>query len=144
MMVETATVVAYREGIATVQCQAKSGCGGCSAQSGCGTKSLSALVGERFAPRFELEVPEVLEVGDKVQLGLPEQTLLRGIMWIYCLPLLALVASSLLLSQFIEQELWVALGIVACTGLSFFVARQKLRAEKARQFEPIYLGKCKF
>ena len=69
MMIEEATVVEYHNGVAVVQCQAKSGCGGCAANSACGTKALSALAGEKVAPRFSIRVNQRLEVGDKIQLG---------------------------------------------------------------------------
>ena len=58
MLVEIATVVHYENGIAQVQCSAKSACGSCAAQKGCGTKALSALAGEKTAPQFELTVNE--------------------------------------------------------------------------------------
>lgn len=39
MMIEQATVIQYQNGIARVQCQAKSSCGSCVAQSHCGSKA---------------------------------------------------------------------------------------------------------
>lgn len=141
MMIEQATVIGYQNGIATLQCQAKQGCGSCAAQSSCGTKALSALSGEKHAPQFQLAVPQALAVGDRVEIGLSERSLLGGVLWLYGLPLLSLIASALLASHWIAHELGVALVILLVTISSFF-AVQKIIARKPQQaFTPIFLRK---
>lgn len=141
MMIEQAEVIRYQNGIATVQCQAKSGCGSCSGQTGCGTKSLSALAGEKTAPQFELPVNQPLAVGDMIELGLAERSLLQGVLWLYGLPLLVLIASSLLLSHWIENELMVALLILLCTATTFFMIKKRLARTAQGDFEPIFVRK---
>lgn len=138
MMIETATVIAYHNGIATVQCQAKQGCGGCSAQASCGTKALSALAGEKTAPQFELAVNQPLAMGDQIELGLPEQTLLTGVFWLYGVPLIALLGSAVGFSLLTENELIIALGILFCTGGSF-VAVRKLIERQLATLQPQFL-----
>lgn len=90
MMIEQATVLEYKNGVALVQCYAKSSCGGCIAQSSCGSKALSALVGEKQAPIFRIAVDEPLNIGDQIKLGLSENMLLKSVFLIYGLPLLVL------------------------------------------------------
>lgn len=141
MMIEQATVVGYQNGIAVVQCQAKSGCGSCVANQTCGTKVLSALSGEKFAPQFELAVDTPLQLGDKIEIGLTEQSLLLSVVWLYVIPLVALIASTLLLSQWIQNELWVALGIFIATALTFLLVKKTISKKSQTQFIPVFLRK---
>ncbi|WP_373778390.1 SoxR reducing system RseC family protein [Glaesserella sp.] len=141
MMIERATVLRYRNGWATVQCQAKAGCGGCSGQATCGTKSLSALAGEKVAPQFELAVEQPLSEGDIVEIGLAEKSVLISVFWLYCLPLMVVIASALILSQWIESELWVALGIVASTASAFMLIKRRMDRKEQTAFTPVFLRK---
>lgn len=141
MMIEQATVITYHKGVATVQCQAKSGCGGCAGQASCGTKSLSALAGEKFAPQFELKVDQPLTAGDRIELGLAERSLLVSVFWLYLLPLLVVIASSLLFSQWIENELIVALLMLICTATTFWVIKKRLAQHIQSEFVPVFVRK---
>ncbi|QNS14892.1 SoxR reducing system RseC family protein [Mannheimia bovis] len=142
MMIEEATVVEYHNGIAIVQCYAKSGCGSCAAKVACGTKALSALAGEKIAPRFSLTVNEPLNVGDKIQLGLAENTLLKSVFLIYGIPLFVLIITAVGFSQFFANELIVLFVMLLFTGMSFWGVRKLIdkRTQQAN-FSPIFLGK---
>ena len=139
MMIETATVISYQGGIATVQCSAKSACGGCAARNSCGTKSLSALAGEKFAPLFELAVNEPLEAGDQIQIGLSEQTLLMSVFWIYCVPLFVLVISAVVFSQFFANELLVAVFVLISVGITFWSIKKIMNKKQVNEFIPVFL-----
>ncbi|AUI65455.1 MULTISPECIES: SoxR reducing system RseC family protein [Glaesserella] len=141
MMVEQATVIGYQNGIAKIQCQAKSGCGGCSANYSCGTKALSALAGEKFAPQFELSVDVPLNIGDRIEIGMAEQSLLLSVFWLYVIPLLVVIVSTLVLSQWIHNELWVALGILLSIVITFFWVKKKIAQKAQAQFIPVFLRK---
>lgn len=143
MMIEKARVEAYQNGIALVQCYAKTSCGGCSAQTGCGTKALSALAGEKIAPRFELPVSQPLQAGDEIELGLPESTLLAGVFWLYGVPLMTLLFSTLLFSSLFHQEWQVFVAIIGCTGASFVWIKQRLArsTQHNKGFQPVFLRK---
>lgn len=143
MIVENATVISYQNGVALVQCYAKSACGGCAAQASCGTKALSGLAGEKFAPRFEIAVSQPLVAGEQIQLGLPENTLLSSVFWLYCVPLMALVLSAVGFSLIFTNELWVASGIFVCTGLAFLGVKKWVARKQQAHFSPIFLGKAK-
>lgn len=142
MMIERATVLEYQNGVAIVQCYAKSSCGGCAAQSACGTKALSALAGEKIAPRFSIAVDEPLKVGDSIQLGLSENTLLKSVFLIYGIPLLVLVMTAVGFSQFFANELIVLFIMLLSTGISFWAVRKLINKHSKRaNFSPIFLGK---
>ncbi|AWW34960.1 transcriptional regulator [Mannheimia varigena] len=142
MIIEEATVVEYRDGIAIVQCYAKNSCGGCAAQSACGTKALSALAGEKIAPRFQINVNEDLQVGDRIKLGLAEDTLLKSVFLIYGIPLFVLVITAVGFSQFFANELIVFCIMLLFTGISFWAVRKLIeKHSKQANFSPIFLDK---
>lgn len=141
MMIETATVIRYQNGLAIVQCSAKSACGGCAVKESCGTKSLSALAGEKFAPQFELKVSEPLVIGEQIRIGLAEQTLLRSVFWIYVVPLFVLILSAVGFSQFFTNELWVVLAMCICTGGTFVGIKKMMSKIQGSEFTPVFLGR---
>ncbi|MDH2923907.1 RseC/MucC-like positive regulator of sigma(E) [Nicoletella semolina] len=139
MMVEQAVVVEYRDGIAKVQCYAKSACGGCSANGSCGTKSLSALSGEKFVPEFYLEVNETLNVGDKIAIGLAEKSVLNSVFLLYGIPLFSLLASTFIFSSFITNELITAMAIVITTLFTFAGIKLFLNHTSQQAYIPQFL-----
>lgn len=142
MIIEEATVVEYRDGIAIVQCYAKNSCGGCAAQSACGTKALSALAGEKIAPRFQINVNEDLQVGDRIKLGLAENTLLKSVFLIYGIPLFVLVITAVGFSQFFANELMVLLTMLLSTGVTFWAVKKWIdKRSQHAHFSPVFLGK---
>lgn len=140
MMLEQATVLAYQNGVALVQCEAKQGCGSCVAK-GCGTKALSALAGEKVAPQFELVVNEPLNVGDRIELGLAERSLLWGVLWLYGIPLLVLIGSALLFSAWFENELQVAGAMLISTLVTFTLIKKILSHSPSADYTPIFVRK---
>lgn len=141
MLIEQAKVTDYQQGIVTVQCFAKRGCGGCVGQNHCGTKSLSALAGEKTAPQFTLKVETDVAVGDLIEIGLSERSLLLSVFWLYALPLLTLIGTTLLLSLWIENELVVALGILLSTTSIFIFIKKVILRKPMEQFTPVFLRK---
>lgn len=140
MMIEQATVVAYRKGWATVQCYAKAGCRSCVA-NGCGTKALSALAGEKQAPRFELAVGEELKAGDMIEIGLSETHLLQGVFWLYAVPLFVMIGTTLFFSRWIENELIVAMAMLISTLTTFGIIRRIMKRKPQGVFTPVFLRK---
>ncbi|WP_301098937.1 SoxR reducing system RseC family protein [Otariodibacter sp.] len=141
MMLEYATVVNYTNGIATVVCEHKSGCGSCASSGTCGTQTLSALAGEKSALEFDLKVNQPLSIGDKIEIGLTERNLLLSVFGMYGIPLIVFIGSALLFSQWIENELVVAL-IMFITTASLFAGMKKILQKKSMgQFIPVFLRK---
>lgn len=141
MLIERATVVSYANGKAVVQCVAKRGCGGCASNGQCGTQALSALSGEKQAPRFELAVPYPLNGGDQVEIGLTERNLLIGVFWLYVVPLCVLMGLALCLSMWIEQEWLVACGALFGTWLTFRQINITLSSTLTEEFIPVFVRK---
>lgn len=95
MIEETATVVAVEGPYALLQTQRQSACQSCSVKTGCGTSVLSQVVGQRSS---QLKVDNTLElkVGDEVVIGLLENSLVKGSLLIYALPILLMLGAGLL------------------------------------------------
>lgn len=95
MIEETTRVVAIEGRYALLQTQRQSACQSCSVKTGCGTSVLSQVVGQRSS---QLKVDNTLDVriGDEVVIGLQENSLVKGSLLIYALPILLMLGAGLL------------------------------------------------
>jgi sigma-E factor negative regulatory protein RseC len=83
----------------------------------------------------------MVEVGQKVSLGIPEENLLKASAIVYCLPLLTLVLSaivgqSLLPLLGLMAEGWLILFSVFCTYCTFMFVRRFLSRSDQGDFYP--------
>jgi sigma-E factor negative regulatory protein RseC len=126
--------------VVIVETQIKSTCGSCEAQSNCGTGTIAKVfASKRETLRFRLN--EIVEVGQKVSLGIPEENLLKASAMVYCLPLFALILSVL-----IGQSVFPLLGLIAegwlilfsaiCSYLTFRFVRRFLSNSDQGEFHP--------
>lgn len=140
MLKEVAEVVAYQEGIATVKCRSQSACGKCMAQKHCGTSALSELNGKRGEHIFTLACITPLKVGQRVEIGIQEKSMLFSAFLLYLVPLFTLVFATLISHYWWENE-WLRVGfIVFLTALSLVLIKiftQRLELEK--EFQPVLL-----
>ncbi|MDC8832752.1 SoxR reducing system RseC family protein [Alteromonas gilva] len=139
MITETAKVVAVDDDLITVSASVKTGCSQCQLSSDCGTSA----VAKAFTPRqqlLSLRSPLPLRVGDHVVIGIPEQRVLLASWLLYIVPLLSLVGSTVLLSQFTAwHELVVfAIGLLLSSASLWLVSRFFKRQQHSR-FEPVII-----
>jgi sigma-E factor negative regulatory protein RseC len=126
--------------VVIVETQIKSTCGSCEAQSNCGTGAIAKVfASKRETLRFRLN--EIVEVGQKVSLGIPEENLLKASAMVYCLPLFALVLSALVgQSVFpllgLMSEGWLILFSAICSYLTFRFVRRFLSNSDQGEFQP--------
>ena len=140
MLKETALVIDYQNGIATVKCHSKSACGSCSAKDACGTSVLSELAGSQGEHIFQIATITPLKIGQRVEIGLSENSLLSAALLLYSLPLLVLLVSTLLSQSLFEHELLRALFIFAATALSFLLLRKRARKMQHKAaYQPVLL-----
>ena len=125
MLTESAVVIEYESGRAKVKCQARSACGTCSAKSACGTSALSELAGTgaRGEHIFTVETITPLKVGQWVEIGLSEHSLIKSVLLAYCVPLFTLLFSTWLFDGVFEHELISVIFIFFATALSFLAVR---------------------
>jgi sigma-E factor negative regulatory protein RseC len=129
--------------IVIVETQIKSTCGSCEAQSNCGVGAIAKVFAtKRETLRFRLN--EMVEVGQKVSLGIPEENLLKASAMVYCLPLLALVMSALIGQTILPlvgmiAEGWLILFTAICSFLTFMFVRRFLSSSDQGDFDPLIL-----
>ncbi len=142
MLKESAVVVSYdaETGLARVKCQSQSACGACSARNACGTASLSELNGKRGEHVFILETITPLRIGQRVEIGLEEKSMLFSALLMYIVPLFTLLAATLLSTYLTESELIRATVIVFVTALVFWAIRKYTRKlGQQSEFQPTLL-----
>ncbi|HIA07803.1 MAG TPA: Fis family transcriptional regulator [Chromatiaceae bacterium] len=94
MIEEQALVIAVEKGAVVVQTQRASTCGSCATKQGCGTSALAKGMGKGYT---ELRVVSDLDVnvGDTVILAIDESSLLKGAVFVYLLPLIAMILGGI-------------------------------------------------
>lgn len=95
MIEEQGKVVALQNEWAWVETERKTACGHCSANKGCGTSVLASVFGKKANAIAVMKTLPV-KVGDEVIIGIEEDSLVRGSLLIYALPLVLLIAFGLL------------------------------------------------
>ncbi len=126
--------------VVLVETQIKSTCGSCEAQSNCGTGAIAKIFArKREILRFRLN--EMVEVGQKVSLGIPEENLLKASALVYCLPLFALVLSALVGQSILPLiglivEGWLILFSAFSTYFTFRFVRRFLSRSDQGDFYP--------
>ncbi|MBP6122592.1 MULTISPECIES: SoxR-reducing system protein RseC [Providencia] len=139
MVKEWATVIRWQKGRALLRYGASSGCGSCSARAACGSYALSKI-GPNTEHELEIEIQQPLVAGQKVEVGIPEGSLLRSAMLVYLTPLLGLFIFAGLAQFWDLDQVWVALFGIAGGFVGFFIARKLAyhwRDEAA--FQPVVL-----
>jgi len=138
-MLETRARVVKTEGLhALVRADQSNGCNQCNGK-GCGAGKLSQLFCSR--PR-EFQVKNVINasVGDEVIVSVEDGAVLRGIGFVYLLPLLLLLFGALLGSTFSQQpemsDNYAALGAFFGLVTGFFYAKWKVFKQSGSQFQP--------
>lgn len=117
MIEENGQVVGIEEDYAVVETVRSSSCGSCSSK-GCGTGALTRYFASK-AHEVRARNSAGAAVGDRVVLGIPESTLLRGSVAVYLVPLLTMILGGLF-GQAIAPQLGLAAtgdGVSAISGL---------------------------
>ncbi|MGF1726936.1 SoxR reducing system RseC family protein [Photobacterium nomapromontoriensis] len=141
MMRSLATVIATRPGEMTVSCQQQSSCGSCASQESCGSGIVSkALPGRQHQITLSTEV--TAKVGEVVEIGLSERSMLHSAMLVYVLPLLCLVVGAILGQWWFIAlagggELGVILTALMSGAIGLWLARRyAVRLEGLSAYQP--------
>ncbi|MCQ9123745.1 SoxR reducing system RseC family protein [Rodentibacter caecimuris] len=140
MLKESAVVIGYENGVAKVKCQSQGACGQCAAKNNCGTSNLSELNGKRGEHIFNVETMMPLREGQVVEIGLAEKSMLFSALFMYIVPLVTLLITTLLSDYISENELIRALIILLFTVLSFvFIKHYTKKRGRQTEFQPVLL-----
>ena len=127
MMRTLATVVAVDSGQITVSCQQETSCGHCASRDSCGTGIVSKAMPGR-SHQINISTNEKITLGQVVEIGLSERSMLSSALLVYMLPLLFLVGGSLI-GQYIfidlaaSSQLGVIVSAVVATTVGLMIAR---------------------
>jgi sigma-E factor negative regulatory protein RseC len=94
MIEEQARIIAVEPGFAWVETQRQSSCGQCNARSGCGTTVLSKVLGNKMARIRALNPQDEFQTGQQVVVGIAEGAFLRGALFVYMVPVLAMLVGA--------------------------------------------------
>lgn len=120
MIIETGRVVSVEAGAIWVETIQKSTCSTCKAESTCGQRLLSKWDGHTaFLRVIDPNIrSSSYHIGDEVTIGIPEQIVASGALWVYCLPLVVMLAATCIAHYSGLSEGWVVLSALLglCVG----------------------------
>jgi sigma-E factor negative regulatory protein RseC len=138
---EAATVVAKQGNVYTLQCQRQNSCGSCASKAGCGTSALTQYMGNKPII-FEIEDNTDYQPGEMVELGLPEQTLLKGGFLIYLLPLIVFIVGMAAIEQIFDSARGYNYLAFVLMAISFYwvrhISKTSLNQDK---YKPVIIGR---
>ncbi|MGB5833599.1 MAG: SoxR reducing system RseC family protein [Thiohalocapsa sp.] len=140
MIEQQADVMAVAEGSALVDVQRQSSCAACVTGSQCGTSVVAKLFGNGDATRLRVVDHIGLAPGERVVIGIRNQTLVRASLTAYLLPLIGLIGAAGAADQAGVGDTGSALGALVGLLLGLWLARIITggTGEKAR-FRPMLL-----
>ena len=140
MIKEWATVIAWDNGMAQVSCDVKTSCNSCSSRAGCGTRVLNKL-GPQTSHTITVPSAEPLVVGQKVELGITESSLLGSAMLVYMSPLLGLFVVATLFQVLFGSDIAALCGAIMGGVGGFLIAKGLSPRLAAREtWQPIILS----
>ncbi len=147
MIEETAVVSRVAEGVAWVQTQRKTACGGCSLNKGCGVSVLEKMLGGRNSTLKVID-PLSARVGDDVVIGIHESALVKGSVAVYIVPLLTMILFAIFGSSVVAP--WYGLSaegssiLMGLAGLAVgfgWVSVFSSRIKQDSHYQPVILRK---
>jgi len=119
MIEERARVIAIDNNQLLLEAETRAACNACAARQGCGTSVLSKWVGRKFT-RFQAPNTVNARVGDEVVVGLAEEAMLKGSVFVYLLPLLSMIGFALLADSLISTDTALRdLLVLICAVIGF-------------------------
>lgn len=140
MMKEWATVIAWQEGMATLHAEKQTSCNSCSARKSCGSHLLNSLV-PSDQKLIHIAHATPLQSGQRVELGIPEASLLGSALLIYMAPLAGLFAGAALFQLLFMSDLAAVVGALTGGIGGFLLAKgATVVLEKRKSFQPVILN----
>src|SRR3954464_12200674 len=101
MILETGRIVAVEPSGLWVETIQRSACGSCQAQKGCGHSALAKLGASASYLWVLLEGRDSsrYQIGAEVKIGVPEDVIAKGSLFIYMVPLIAMMTATFIAHQ---------------------------------------------
>ncbi|MFW5426134.1 MAG: SoxR reducing system RseC family protein [Methylophagaceae bacterium] len=129
MIEQQAVVTQCDDKTVWLKAERQSTCSGCQLKQGCGTGLLSKHVGKRFS-EITVDKTSDVRVGQKVQLAIPEQTLLQGAMLMYIVPLVLLFIFSAIAKTLNFNAFFEIFSGLSGLFIGFYLVRLRLKNRK--------------
>lgn len=109
MIVESARVISISKDALWVEAVQRSTCGSCVAEKGCGQRLLARLSGKTMRLRVLPGERSLMDyrVGESVEIGIPEDVVVRGSLLVYILPLMMMILSAWFGHQWFAVETYL-------------------------------------
>ncbi len=138
MMTALATVMAinpHADGYdIDVSCEQKTSCNSCASQSSCGTGVVSKAIGNKTL-HWHLSTAEPLQVGQVVEIGFPERSLVESALIVYMIPLLMMIVGAILGHTIVAPILGLGEGVVILLSIVFTAVGVRLAKALAKPIE---------
>ena len=144
MIIEQAEVTEVDDLGAWVLTIRQSACDACSARAVCGQRLLNKATSEttQIHALFDPNQPKPhLNVGDSVEIGVPREVVALGSLWLYLVPVLALVLGALLGAELFNPDLGSFAGaLVGLATAGYWLYRRARRDQCNPKLHPIILS----
>jgi len=117
MILETGRIMAIETEGVWVETVRKSACGSCKAEKGCGQSLINKWDGHTAYIWVLLEGrnPADYQLGDEIQIGIPEEVIAKGALLVYMVPLITLLlATAFAHHQFAHEGITTLSGLWVC------------------------------
>ncbi|HEY1847043.1 MAG TPA: SoxR-reducing system protein RseC [Buttiauxella sp.] len=140
MIKEWATVVSWEKGEALLRCDVKASCNSCASRAGCGSRLLNKL-GPQNHHLLSVASEQPLAVGQKVELGIAEGSLLGSALLVYMSPLVGLFLVASLFQGLFGSDLAAFSGAVLGGVGGFLLARGfSAKLSHRAEWQPVILS----
>jgi len=144
MLEEYAIVTACQGKQATLEIERRTACGLCGQKRGCGNATWGKLLGHD-SHAFNADNPINAQVGSSVVVGINENAVLSTSFYLYGVPLLSLIGSTVLANSIFTNQLYVMLGAMIGLTLGFIwvkghlIGRNRSGVAYQKQYQAVIL-----
>ena len=142
MIAETGRIVAIEPEGLWVETIQRSTCGTCAAQKGCGQSLMAKWTGHTSYLWVLLQGrdPDSYRLGDEVRLGVPEEVVVNGSLFVYLLPLFTMILfSGLAHTLFVHEGLSTLGGLVGLVAGGLLVRWRAHHTRHDPRLQPVLL-----
>lgn len=142
MILETGRVVAIEADGLWVETIQRSTCNSCRAEQGCGQSMMAKLSGHTSYLRVLLQGRDAAQyhLGEEVQIGVPEDVIANGSLFVYLVPLIAmLLCSGLAEWQFAHEGLTILAGLIGLISGGVVIKWRAYQTRDDSRLQPVLI-----
>lgn len=139
MIKETTTIVDIEPDCLWVEGVQRLTCGSCTARAGCGQRLLAGIQSRTSRIRVLLSATDTTHyrIGERIDIGIPDNVVVKGSLFIYLLPLLGLILSACLVDYWFHREVFtIGAAVVGLLGGGLVVRAISVLFINESRFQP--------